>query len=42
VLQADIDQGVADIQAGKVREADIESIQQRGRAVLAERAKARE
>ncbi len=39
-LQADIDQGVADIKAGKAREIDIESIKQRGRAALAKRAEA--
>ncbi|MDP2434034.1 MAG: type II toxin-antitoxin system ParD family antitoxin [Pseudomonadota bacterium] len=34
-LKADIDQGVADIKAGRAREIDIESIKQRGRATLA-------
>lgn len=38
-LKADIDQGVADIKAGKVKEVDIESIKQRGRAALANREK---
>jgi antitoxin ParD1/3/4 len=39
-LKADIDQGVADIEAGKVREIDIESLKQRGRAALAKRTEA--
>jgi antitoxin ParD1/3/4 len=36
-LKADIDQGVADISAGRIKELDIESIKQRGRATLATR-----
>ena len=36
-LKADIDRGVADIAAGRVREFDVESIKQRGRAALAAR-----
>ncbi len=36
-LKADIDQGIADIKAGKTREIDIEAIKQRGRAALAKR-----
>ena len=39
-LKADIDQGVADIKAGRTREIDIESIKQRGRTVLAQQNKA--
>jgi len=38
-LKTDIGQGVADIKAGKVKEVDIESIKQRGRAALANREK---
>lgn len=34
-LKTDIDQGIADIKAGKTREIDIEAIKQRGRATLA-------
>lgn len=34
-LQADIAQGMADIQAGRVREASMSSIKERGRASLA-------
>lgn len=36
-LKTDIDQGIADIKAGKTREIDIEAIKQRGRAALASR-----
>ncbi|WP_310452090.1 type II toxin-antitoxin system ParD family antitoxin [Sulfuritalea sp.] len=36
-LKADIDQGVADISAGRIKELDVESIKQRGRATLAAR-----
>lgn len=36
-LKADIDLGVADISAGRIREIDIESIKRRGRATLATR-----
>lgn len=36
-LKTDIDQGIADIKAGKAREIDIEAIKQRGRAALASR-----
>ncbi|MDP2824496.1 MAG: type II toxin-antitoxin system ParD family antitoxin [Sulfuritalea sp.] len=36
-LKADIDQGVADIKAGRIKEVDIESIKRRGRAALAAR-----
>lgn len=36
-LKADIAQGVADIEAGRVREIDINEIKQRGRATLATR-----
>lgn len=39
-LKADIDQGIADIKAGKTREIDIEAIKQRGRATLASRGRA--
>lgn len=39
-LKADINQGVADIEAGKAREVDIESLKQRGRAALAKRGEA--
>jgi len=39
-LRADLEQGVADIEAGNVQEIDIETIKQRGRSRLAERAKA--
>ncbi|MBU1664544.1 MAG: type II toxin-antitoxin system ParD family antitoxin [Gammaproteobacteria bacterium] len=39
-LKADIDQGVTDIEAGKAREVDIESLKQRGRAALAKRVEA--
>lgn len=38
-LRSEIEQGIADIEAGKIREVDIESIKQRGRSRLAERAK---
>lgn len=34
-LKAEIDQGVADIVAGRVKEVDVESVKQRGRAALA-------
>ncbi|MBU0501198.1 MAG: type II toxin-antitoxin system ParD family antitoxin [Gammaproteobacteria bacterium] len=34
-LKADIDRGVADREAGRVKAVDIESIKQRGRAVKA-------
>jgi antitoxin ParD1/3/4 len=33
-LRADIDQGIADIKAGRAREIDIESIKQRGRVAI--------
>ena len=36
-LKADIAQGVADIEAGRVRELDMNEIKQRGRATLATR-----
>lgn len=36
-LKADIDQGVADISAGRIKELDVESIKRRGRATLAAR-----
>jgi len=36
-LKADISQGVADIEAGRVRELDMNEIKQRGRATLAAR-----
>lgn len=36
-LKADIDQGIADISAGRIKELDVESIKQRGRATLAAR-----
>jgi len=36
-LKADIAQGVADIEAGRVRELDMNEIKQRGRATLAAR-----
>ena len=36
-LQADIEQGVADIRAGRVRQVNVASIKQRGRAALAGR-----
>ncbi len=36
-LKADIVQGVADIEAGRVRELDMNEIKQRGRATLAAR-----
>jgi len=36
-LKADISQGVADIEAGLVRELDMNEIKQRGRATLAAR-----
>lgn len=36
-LRSDIDAGVADVAAGRVREVDVESIKQRGRASLAAR-----
>jgi len=36
-LMTDIGQGVDDIKAGRVREVDIASIKQRGRATLARR-----
>lgn len=36
-LKADIDQGVADISAGRIKELDIESIKRHGRATLAAR-----
>lgn len=39
-LKADIDQGIADIKAGRTREIDIEAIKQRGRAALASRVRA--
>ncbi|MDP1611980.1 MAG: type II toxin-antitoxin system ParD family antitoxin [Sulfuritalea sp.] len=39
-LKADIDQGVADISAGRIKELDIESIKRRGRATLAARGSA--
>lgn len=34
-LRADITQGVADINAGRVREVSMSSIKERGRAILA-------
>lgn len=39
-LKADIAQGVADIEAGRVRELDMNEIKQRGRATLAARRRA--
>lgn len=36
-LKADIDQGIADISAGRIKELDVESIKRRGRATLAAR-----
>jgi len=36
-LKADIDQGVADVEAGRIKEVDIESIRRRERAMLAAR-----
>jgi len=36
-LKADISQGVADIEAGRVRELEMNEIKQRGRATLAAR-----
>ncbi|MDP2822124.1 MAG: type II toxin-antitoxin system ParD family antitoxin [Sulfuritalea sp.] len=39
-LKADIDQGVADIAAGRIKKLDIESIKRRGRAALAARSAA--
>jgi len=36
-LQGDIEQGVADIKAGRVKEVSIESIKRRGRTALAAR-----
>jgi antitoxin ParD1/3/4 len=36
-LRMDIEQGVADIAAGRVRELDMAEIKQRGRAILASR-----
>ena len=36
-LRADIDRGVADMVAGRIKEVDIGSIKQRGRATLAAR-----
>ena len=36
-LRADIDQGVADIAAGRTKKVDMKSIKQRGRATLAAR-----
>ena len=36
-LQAEIEQGMADIAAGRVKEVSVASIKQRGRAVLAAR-----
>lgn len=39
-LKTDIDQGVADIQAGRVKEVDIEALKRRGRKTHAARRKA--
>lgn len=39
-LKADIAQGIADIEAGRVRELDLNDIKQRGRATLAARRQA--
>ena len=36
-LRMDIEQGVADIAAGRVRELDMAEVKQRGRAILASR-----
>ena len=36
-LQADVERGIADIEAGRVREVSAESIKKRGRAALAVR-----
>ncbi len=38
-LRSEIEQGIADIEAGKIREVDIESVKQRGRSRLAKHAK---
>ena len=39
-LKADIAQGIVDIEAGRVRELDLNDIKQRGRATLAARRQA--
>ena len=41
-LKLDIDQGLADIKAGRVREVDVAALKDRGRALLAERRTAKQ